>query len=135
MKTLFRFTITFMLAMLAWTCCRAAQDVTFTWTAPTEGSPVVVYQVQLSENGGPYTTVSASETDTQYTFSLDYGTTYTVRVAGVDAQGRRGPWSLPSDPYTPDLGPPGTPGKPSIVQIVAGIALLLLGLLIGRIRK
>jgi len=36
-------------------------------------------------------------------------------VAGVDAQDRQGTWSVSSDPYSPDLGPPGQPGKPMIM--------------------
>jgi hypothetical protein len=70
--------------------------------------------VQLSTDGGPYVTVG-SVTQTSYALQLDIGSTYTVRVAGVDAQDRQGVWSAPSDPYTPDVGAPGAPGKPIIM--------------------
>jgi len=89
-------------------------EVTASWTAPTEGSPVQHYILQLSTDGGPYTTVG-TVTGTSYVLNLAIDHTYTARVAGVDAQSRQGPWSLPSDPYSPDLGPPGQPGKPIIM--------------------
>ena len=40
---------------------------------------------------------------------------YTVRVAGVDAQSRQGPFSPPSESYTPAVGPPGQPGQPIVI--------------------
>lgn len=89
-------------------------QVTASWTAPTEGSPVDHYVLQLSTDGGPFTTVG-SVTGTSYTLDLDVGSTYIARVAGVDAQDRQGPWSPESDPYSPDIGPPGQPGKPMIM--------------------
>ncbi len=89
-------------------------QVTATWTAPSTGSPVHHYVVQLSTNGGAYQ-AAGTTTTTSVTLTLTVGSTYTVRVAGVDAQSRQGPYSLPSDPYTPDLGPPGQPGKPILM--------------------
>ncbi len=89
-------------------------EVTASWTPPTEGSPVDHYVLQLSTNGGPFTTVG-SVTGTSYSLDLTVGNTYIARVAGVDAQDRQGTWSASSDPYSPDLGPPGQPGKPMIM--------------------
>jgi hypothetical protein len=89
-------------------------EVTANWSPPTEGSPVDHYILQLSTNGGPFTTVGSVE-GTSYTLELTVGSTYVARVAGVDAESRQGPWSLESDPYTPDLGPPGQPGKPMLM--------------------
>jgi len=89
-------------------------DATATWTAPTEGSPVDHYVVQISQDGGPYQNAGSTQTTT-ITLQLQVGSSYTVRVAGVDAQDRQGPWSLSSDPYTPELGPPGQPGKPIVM--------------------
>ena len=89
-------------------------QVSASWTPPTEGSPVDHYVLQISTDGGPFTTV-ASVSATSYTLSLEVGSSYVARVAGVDAQDRQGPWSVDSDPYSPDLGPPGQPGKPIIM--------------------
>jgi hypothetical protein len=89
-------------------------EVTASWTPPSEGSPVHHYVLQLSTNGGPYATVG-STTTTTYVMELEVGQTYRARVAGVDAEGRMGPYSEESDPYTPDLGPPGQPGKPMLM--------------------
>lgn len=89
-------------------------EVTASWTAPTEGSPVDHYVLQLSVDGGPFSTV-ASVAGTSHALQLDVDSTYVARVAGVDAQDRQGPWSESSDPYSPDLGPPGQPGKPIIM--------------------
>jgi hypothetical protein len=89
-------------------------QVTASWTAPTEGSPVDHYILQISTDGGPFVTVG-SVTGTEYVLDLDVGSTYVARVAGVDAQSRQGAWSESSDPYTPDIGPPGAPGKPIIM--------------------
>jgi hypothetical protein len=89
-------------------------QVTATWAAPSEGSPVQHYVFQLSTNGGPFATVG-TVSGTSYALELEIGQTYIARVAGVDSQGRQGSWSLPSDPYTPDVGPPGQPGKPIIM--------------------
>ncbi|HOX26952.1 MAG TPA: fibronectin type III domain-containing protein [Candidatus Krumholzibacteria bacterium] len=89
-------------------------EVTASWTPPTEGSPVDHYILQLSTDGGPFSTV-ASVSGTSYVLDLEIGHTYIARVAGVDAQDRQGPWSVSSDPYSPDLGPPGQPGKPIVM--------------------
>ncbi len=93
---------------------QTAVEVTASWNAPTEGTPVEHYVFQLSTDGGPFVTVG-SVTTTSYTLQLDVDHTYVARVAGVDAQDRQGPWSEASDPYTPDVGPPGAPGKPIIM--------------------
>ncbi len=89
-------------------------QVTASWTAPSTGSPVHHYVVQLSTNGGAYQAAGTSTT-TSINLTLTVGSTYTVRVAGVDAQDRQGAYSVASDPYTPDLGPPGQPGKPIVM--------------------
>ncbi len=89
-------------------------QVTASWNPPTEGSPVHHYVFQLSIDGAPFATVGTVQ-GTSYQLELEVGRTYIARVAGVDAQDRQGPWSLPSDPYSPDVGPPGQPGKPIIL--------------------
>jgi len=98
----------------AWPATAQPVDVTASWTAPSTGSPVQHYVAQISTNGGPFLPAGTSET-TSIDLALEVGATYTVRVAGVDDQGRQGPYSVASDPYTPDLGPPGQPGKPIVL--------------------
>lgn len=86
-------------------------EVTYVWTAPSTGSPVDHYIVEHSVNGGGYSQI-ATTTGTTYTLAATIGDSHQIRVRGVDAEDREGPNSLPSDPYVPDLGPPGQPGQP-----------------------
>ncbi len=87
--------------------------VNYEWTAPVSGSPVDHYVVQQSVNGGPWVQIATASSVT-YTLSATIGDSHSIRVAGVDAQDRQGAYSVASDPYTPDLGNPGQPGKPII---------------------
>jgi hypothetical protein len=103
-----------LLALVSPAAAQSTEDVTYNWTPPTEGSPVVYYVVEHSVNGGPFVQI-ATATSTSYTLSATIGDTHQIRVAGVDAQDRTGPFSDPSDPYSPELGPPGKPGKPQLV--------------------
>jgi len=106
------------LVMLA-TCAFAqmAPETTYVWEAPTYGTPVVEYVVELNINGGGWIELARTPNVT-YTFTtFEYLNTYEVRVAGVDALDRQGPFSISSDPYTPDLGAPGAPSKPIIKTI------------------
>lgn len=98
------------------TAARAQAEVeaTAVWGAPTTGTPVDYYVLQHSVNGSAWTTVAAP-VDATYAFQVTTGDSHQVRVAGVDAEGRQGPYSLPSDPFIPgstEPGPPGEPGKP-----------------------
>lgn len=88
-------------------------NVTYTWTAPTTGTPVHHYVVQTSSNGTTWTTLTGVEpTARTVTVAAPVGVPIQVRVAGVDAQNRQGSWSIGSDPFVPDAGPPGVPGTP-----------------------
>jgi hypothetical protein len=78
---------------------------TYTWTAPTTGSPVVKYAVEISMNGAVIDTVWAVGT-TSIDIDVIYGSDYSVRVAGVDAADRWGPWSAPSVLETVEEDPP-----------------------------
>lgn len=93
----------------------AQEEVTYTWTAPTSGSAVDHYVVQHSVNGGPFVTVNDAVSGNTFVLTASYEDEHVVRVAGVDSSGRQGPYSVPSDPYTPSLGAPGQPGKPIAV--------------------
>jgi len=79
---------------------QAQDNPTFTlrWQKPATGSPVVTYLIQIEnvETDSTYNySMPAVPGDTQTFIFLDaewvYG--YRARVAGVDAQGRQGPWS------------------------------------------
>ena len=90
-----------------------AINVTYQWTPPTTGSAVHHYVVEYSANAGSTWAQVAAPTTNSVSLSLTVGGTYIVRVAGVDAQSRQGPYSAHSDPYTPDPGAPSAPGKPA----------------------
>ena len=85
--------------------------VSYTWTAPTTGTPVEFYVVEHSVNGGQWTQIDTT-TENSYTLTATTGESHQIRVAGIDASDRQGPFSNASDPYTPDAGAPGQPGKP-----------------------
>lgn len=86
-------------------------NVAYSWTAPTTGSAVVQYVIEQSIDGGSWTQIATSSTNS-YTLAATVGNSHRIRVAGKDAQNRQGPFSAASDAYTPDAGAPGTPGKP-----------------------
>ncbi len=82
----------------------------FSWNAPTVGTPVDHYVVQVEYNtGAPYNFIRTFEDVTvlYLDFEVEGGKEYRARVAGVDAQGRQGPWST----WTTRFGPP--PSDPS----------------------
>ncbi|MCP4290406.1 MAG: hypothetical protein GY780_01055 [bacterium] len=85
--------------------------VNYSWSAPTTGSPVGHYVVQHSVNGGAWNQIATAASNS-YTLTATIGDSHRIRVAGVDDQDRQGSYSEPSDTYTPELGPPGQPGKP-----------------------
>ena len=85
-----------------------APPVNYVWTAPTEGSRVVFYRVQLSRNDGEFAVIDSTPT-TSYTLAVEWGDKYVIRVAGVDAADRQGPYSIPSEPYPPETPPPSDP--------------------------
>jgi len=110
-----------LLALLALTIASPAlaqtTSMTFTylWTPPTTGSPVHHYEVDISANSGSTWQTVASPTTPTAMIALAVGGTYIVRVRGVDAASRPGPYSVNSDPNTPDPGAPSAPGKPARV--------------------
>lgn len=89
---------------------------TYTWTAPATGSPVHHYEVQSSADNGTLWSDRGTTPTNSVTLNLAVGQTHVVRVRAVDGQGRSGPWSVQSDPNTPDAGPPGACGKPGLLK-------------------
>jgi len=82
----------------------SAVTVTYTWTAPTTGTPVVYYEIEQNvDNAGwqPFGTTINPELTTETPVGMSI-----IRVAGVDEFGRRGVWSTESEPLI-DLGAPG----------------------------
>lgn len=81
-------------------------------TPPATGTPAVLYQWDLSTDGGQTWAAAASTPLPAATIPMPAGMAGIVRVRALDAAGRPGPYGTPSDPYTPDAGPPGACGKP-----------------------
>ena len=69
------------------------------WTAPSEGSPVAVYYLQVKDavdeerHFVTYVVPSQAGTEQEYFVTIDSLRPYTARVRGMDSQGRQGPWS------------------------------------------
>ncbi len=108
-------TLALLTMLLAASAVMAQATVTYTWTAPTTGSAVDHYVIQHSEDGGAWITVEDEQATNAYALTAAYDAEHRIRVAGIDTQGRQGPWSVASDPYTPTLGAPGQPGQPIAV--------------------
>lgn len=87
-------------------------SVSYQWSAPTTGSTVDHYVVEHEINGSNSWTTEGQTDTNSYTLELTVGQSHRIRVAAVDAEGRQGPWSVPSDSHSPDPGAPGQPGKP-----------------------
>ena len=87
-----------------------AAEITYRWTEPTEGTPVVHYTIQVELAGGEWIPIPAQPTEPTITINQDANVAYRLRVAGVDAAGHQGPWSTPSVSYT--YGAPGACGQP-----------------------
>jgi hypothetical protein len=89
-----------------------AAPVNWEWQIPTEGSPVIHYEMQIQTDGLDWLSVSDTSPTNSLSVDMPDGISI-VRVRGVDSQDRPGPWSEPSDAYT-QLSSPGICGKPTI---------------------
>ncbi len=71
------------------------EDLIFTWDAPTVGTPVVFYEVEIRKHGAESDEITQATTETnRYVVAVsEWLVKHEVRVRGVDAEGRRGPWS------------------------------------------
>ena len=88
--------------------------INYQWAVPTCGSAVDHYVVEHSEDGGPWTQVATTATNS-YTLTAAVGVSHRIRIAAVDAQDRWSDYSEISAAITPDLGPPCQPGQPAAI--------------------
>jgi hypothetical protein len=115
MRKLLQISILMMILAAGAVSAQTTVDATAGWSPPTYGTPVEHYVLQHSINDGAWATVGTT-TDTLYTMTISYTDFHRVRVAGVDAEGRQGPFSLPSNSYNPSEGVDGPtqPGQPTL---------------------
>lgn len=79
--------------------------IPFHWSAPTQGTEAVSYNVWISRDGGE-PRLEATAQDTTWTLEASVGVEYRVFVQGVDALDRDGALSPPSEVvYLPELQP------------------------------
>lgn len=99
-----------LLATLAFFLARAGRDgdefatSVVRWQAPDSGAAVVSYQLRIQEIGAATedTFQVAAQSGPQQSFAFTRarpGHEYRACIAGVDAQGRQGPWSAWSPIY------------------------------------
>lgn len=81
------------------------------WSPPTYGTPVVYYILQHSINDGAWYSYATTDDTTVMTY-ISFYDVHKVRVAGVDAEDRQGPYSLPSNTYCPADSFPNQPSIP-----------------------
>ena len=84
---------------------QADVEIDYKWDAPTTGSPVDHYIIEI-EIDGVVTEVVTDNSTPAYTHSYTPDTTIRLRVKGVDALGYDGPFSVWSE-YFSYAGPPG----------------------------
>ena len=89
-------------------------EVECTWDSPVGGTPVDHYVLEHQINDEPWRRV-AELPNTRYVLVVAADTDHRIRIAGVDANGSQGPYSIPSPTFrytTETLESPGQPGKP-----------------------
>ena len=80
---------------------KESPTMTFSWEAPASGAPVVFYEVEIRVGGMNSESIEELQTETtSIILEVDelapdvMPRLYEVRVRGVDAQDRKGPWSI-----------------------------------------
>ncbi len=82
-----------------------------TWDPPVDGTTVDHYVLEHQVNDGPWVLVTTLS-EMSYVMDVTQGDSHRIRVAGVDAEGNKGPYSLPSASYSSAVAGPGQPGQP-----------------------
>lgn len=85
---------------------RSPASLSYSWTVPTDGTPVVSYVVEVKINGEVTRLADPVFETTVTLMDVEYLHEYQIRVAGVDAEGHQGPFSLWSEPFSPELEAP-----------------------------
>lgn len=85
-------------------------NLRFTWSPPTTGSPVVLYEFAANTDSTSAPTVVASSPTNVVIYDIQVGTWY-LRVRGVDEFDRKGPWS-----WAARFVDAGTPSRCGAVQ-------------------
>ena len=83
-------------------------EVRFSWSESDQGTPAIHYVMEIEKRHGEELDDRSSIDnilEPTHVILVEYGFKYRVRVAGVDAQGHQGPWSLWSELFTPEVGP------------------------------
>jgi VCBS repeat-containing protein len=75
------------------TATRSAARVRFTWPAADDRTGVTGYDIQISADGGAYSTVATNTPALSLTRSVALGHTYRVRVRSIDGAGNAGAWA------------------------------------------
>ncbi len=85
---------------------REAPAARYTWAPPDHGTPVEYYVAQVLVNDVDILIIDPLPSELA-SVNVVYGNKYSIRVAAVDASGTQGPYSGWSDPFTPEVAPPG----------------------------
>ena len=72
--------------------------ITWSWTSPTEGTPVAFYIMSVDWKKSPDYTVFGIANN-YHAINMIAGDQVHVKVAGMDAEGIRGPYSIWSEVY------------------------------------
>jgi hypothetical protein len=75
------------------TATRSTARVRFSWPPAGDPTGVTGYDVQLSADGGSYSTIATNTSARSLTRSLALGHTYRVRVRSTDGAGNAGAWA------------------------------------------
>jgi hypothetical protein len=90
----------------------SAAPVSWSWSAPTTGTPAHHYVVEVRVEGGSWVRLGVEPTTPTVFIDMTPNLSHEVRVAALDAQGHQGGWSPVSAPEV--YGAPGACGKPGV---------------------
>ena len=114
-----RVVVLLILLILPTICLAETLPITWKWTKPTVGTEPVAYMGDIEYWTGNDTTAvvwSQATADTVFTWNgYIPGTTIRARVQAEDAEGKRGPFSAWSEPFT--LEGPWAPGDMIVINV------------------